>query len=347
MAAAGAPRVRAHVAGPDLVRGPDGGFRVLEDNMRAPSGFAYLLAAREAIAPLVLASGLRPRGLDDGLTALREAFRSAAPDGVAEPTVALLSDGPGSGAWFEHRELAARLELALVTVEDLEREGDRLLVAAGGGRREQVDVVYRRLDDEALTGEDGEPTPLGDLLTRPLLAGTLGCVNSPGSGVADDKAVHVYAERMIGFYLGEEPAIPSVPAWDLGDPAQLALVSERLGELVLKPRSEFGGSGVFVGPLAPEAERRAAAATVLAQPERYVAQEPVALSVHPTVVDGELRSRHVDLRPFVFSCGDEVRVLPGGLTRFAREEGEMVVNSGQGGGAKDTWILIPQNMTEA
>lgn len=348
MTAAGAPPVRAHVAGPDLVRCPDGRFRVLEDNLRAPSGFAYLLAAREAIAPLMLASGLRPLGLDDGLCALREVLRSAAPDGVAEPRVVLLSDGPGSSAWYEHRELAARLELPIATVDELSREGDRLLAAAEeGGPREPVDVVYRRVDDERLTGPDGEPTALGGLLTRPLLSGTLGCVNSPGSGVADDKAVHAYVDRMIPFYLGEEPVLPSVRSYDLGDPEQLERVSSRLGGLVLKPRSEFGGSGVLIGPLAGEAERRSAVAMVAAHPERYAAQEPVPLSVHPTVVDGELRSRHVDLRPFVFSCGEEVRVVPGGLTRFAREEGEMVVNSGQGGGAKDTWILPPDGATEA
>jgi uncharacterized circularly permuted ATP-grasp superfamily protein len=347
MARAGAPAVRAHVAGPDLVRCPDGRFRVLEDNLRAPSGLAYLLAAREAIAPLMLASGLRPRGLDEGLCALREVLRGAAPEGAAEPRVLLLSDGPASSAWFEHRELASRLELEVATADDLAREGDRLLADTGDGMLEPVDVVYRRVDDERLTGPDGEPTALGELLARPLLAGTLGCVNSPGSGVADDKAVHAYVDRMIPFYLGEEPLLESVPAYDLGDPEQLERVSPRLGDLVLKPRSEFGGSGVLVGPLASEPERRSAAATVAAHPERYVAQEPVPLSLHPTVIGGELRSRHVDLRPFVFSCGEEVSVLPGGLTRFARQEGEMVVNSGRGGGAKDTWILPSEGETES
>ncbi len=343
IAAAAAPRPCAHVAGPDLVRCPDGRFRVLEDNLRAPSGFAYLLAAREAIAPLVLASGLRPLGLDEGLCALREALSSAAPAGVTAPNVVLLTDGPGSSAYFEHRELAARLELGLATAENLSREGERLLAPArDGGPREQVDVVYRRVDDERLTGPGGEPTALGELLTRPLLAGTLGCVNSPGSGVGDDKAAHTYVEGMIRFYLGEEPVLESVRGYDLGDPEQLEAVRPRLGEMVLKPRSEFGGSGVLVGPLASEAERRSAIAMIEARPDRYVAQEPVALSVHPTVVDGELRSRHVDLRPFVISRGEEVCVVPGGLTRFARAEGEMVVNSGQGGGAKDTWILSPQ-----
>jgi carboxylate-amine ligase len=259
-----------------------------------------------------------------------------------EPRVVLLNDGPGAGTLFEHRELASRLGLEIATVEQLSREGDRLLGPGDGGRgREQVDVVYRRVDDESLTGPGGEPTPLGELLGRPLMAGTLGCVNSPGSGVADDKAVHCYVEELIRFYLGEEPILPSVPSFDLGDPGQRARALPRLGELVIKPRSEFGGSGVLVGPLASEAQLRSAAALVEANPARWVAQEAVALSVHPTVVDGELRSRHVDLRPFVFSTGEEIRVVPSGLTRFARAEGEMIVNSGQGGGAKDTWILSP------
>jgi uncharacterized circularly permuted ATP-grasp superfamily protein len=342
MAAASAPAVRAHVAGPDLVRCPDGRFRVLEDNMRAPSGFAYLLAAREAISPLILASGLRPRGLDEGLCALRDALRSAAPAGVEEPRIVLLNDGPGAGTLFEHRELASRLGLEIATVEQLAREGDRLVGPGDGGRgRREIDVIYRRVDDESLTGSSGEPTALGELIGPPLMAGTLGCVNSPGSGIADDKAVHAYVERMIRFYLGEEPILPSVPSFDLGDPEQLARALPRLGELVVKPRSEFGGSGVLVGPLATAAELRSAAALIEANPGRWVAQEAVALSVHPTVVDGELRSRHVDLRPFVFSSGEQIRVVPSGLTRFARAEGEMIVNSGQGGGAKDTWILSP------
>jgi uncharacterized circularly permuted ATP-grasp superfamily protein len=343
MAAPGAPPVVAHVAGPDLVRGPDGRFRVLEDNLRAPSGFAYLLAAREAIAPLMLASGLRPRGLEDGLKALAEALGSAAPAGVEEPSIVLLNDGPDASTWFEHRELAARLGLRIATAEQLARDGAALVLAdRDGDAPERVDVIYRRVDDERLTDRAGALTPLGELLLAPLRSRALGCVNSPGSGVGDDKAVHTYVEAMIGFYLGEEPILPSVPGYDLGDPEQLSRALPRLGELVLKPRSEFGGIGVFIGPLASAAERRAAVAMVAAEPERYVAQEPVALSVHPTVVGGALRSRHVDLRPFVFSAGEEVRVVPGGLTRFAREEGEMVVNSGRGGGAKDTWVLPPQ-----
>lgn len=345
MARSGAPRVRAHVAGPDLVRCPDGVFRVLEDNLRAPSGLTYLLAAREAVGPLMLASGLRPRGLDPALEALRAVFAEAAPGGRTEPTVVLLSDGVGvSSAYYEHRELARLLDLRIATVADLHRDGDRLLVREPGeaGPGQRVDVIYRRIDDEGLTARDGSLTELGELLVEPLLAGELGCVNSPGSGVADDKAVHVYVERMIAFYLGEEPLLESVRGYDLGDPKQREVALPRLEELVIKPRSEFGGSGVLVGPLASEEELRSARALVEATPEHFVAQEPVPLSTHPTVVDGELRSRHVDLRAFVITADTGSTVVPGGLTRFARGEGEMVVNSGRGGGAKDTWVLKPE-----
>lgn len=341
MADSGSASVRAQVAGPDLVRCADGELRVLEDNLRAPSGLAYLLAAREAIAPLILASGLRPRGLDPALAALGDALRAAAAPNVADPCVVLLTDGPDSSAFFEHRELARRLDLRMATAADLVRDGDSLLLRgeAEGPTDEEVHVIYRRVDDECLTGPDGEPTALGDLLIEPLRAGRLGCVNSPGSGIGDDKAVHTYVDRMIDFYLGEAPLLASVPGYDLGDPEQFEEALPRLRELVIKPRSEFGGSGVLVGPMAGEREQAEMLDLVRARPEDFVAQEPVALSTHPTLVDGELRSRHVDLRPFVISGSEETTVVPGGLTRFAREEGEMVVNSGRGGGAKDTWVL--------
>jgi len=326
--------IAAHVAGPDLVRGPDGEFRVLEDNMRAPSGLAYLLAARRGLEPIAAACGLEPRPLEPILGALDDAIAAAAPGGVRQPRVVLLNDGPDSGAAFEHAELADRLTMEVATIADLRRRGDRLLLGD-----ESVDVVYRRVDDERLTMPDGSPTALGELITRPLRAGTLGCVNSPGSGIADDKAVHVYVERMIGYYLGEEPLVPSVPGLDLGDPAQLERALPRLAELVVKPRSEFGGRGVTIGPLASAAGLESAAEEVLRAPDRFVAQEPVALSVHPTVVAGGLAGRHVDLRPFVVTAGDSVTVAAGGLSRFAPGKGEMIVNSGRGGGAKDTWIL--------
>ena len=340
MALPGAPVVRAHAAGPDLVRCPDGNFQVLEDNLRAPSGLTYLLAAREAVQPLVLASGLQPLAIERSPGCRSQSCATPRPPASMTPT-ACSSDGPGiSSADYEHRELARLLGLGIATVDDLGLEGSRLVHHADGdcaGR--EVDVIYRRVDDERLTGRDGEPTELGRLLIGPLLAGTLGCANSPGSGIADDKAIHTYVERMIPFYLGEDPILPSVAGWDLGDREQRAEALPRIEKLAIKPRSEFGGSGVLVGPLATADELRHARAQVEAAPERYVAQEPVPLSTHPTVVEGEVRSRHVDLRPFVFTGEAATTVMPGGLTRFAREEGEMVVNSGRGGGAKDTWVL--------
>jgi uncharacterized circularly permuted ATP-grasp superfamily protein len=328
----------AHVAGPDLVRLGDGGFAVLEDNLRAPSGLTYLLAAREVLEPLLASAGLRPRHLDGALDQLASAIRAAAPAGVEDPCVVLLSDGPSSSAWFEHRELSRRIPVKLATTADLRRAGDRVVLHGERGTR-QVDVIYRRIDDERLTGPDGVPTELGELLIEPLRAGTLGCVNSPGSGVADDKAVHTYVDRLIEFYLDEPLLLPSVAGYDLGDAEQRAATLPRLAELVVKPRSEFGGQGVLIGPRA-SAEQLAAAETIVRrEPHRFVAQEPVALSLHPTVCGDALAGRHVDLRPFVLSSADETFVVPGGLTRFARAEGEMVVNSGRGGGAKDTWIL--------
>lgn len=326
--------VVAAVAGPDLVRGPGGGFRVLEDNMRAPSGLAYLLAARSALAPLAESCGLEPRPLEPAVAALGAALRGADPSGSGRPRIVLVNDGPGAGAAFEHRLLARLIGMEVAATADLRRRGDRLLLGD-----EPVDVLYRRVDDERLETGDGRPTELGELIARPLRSGGLACVNPPGTGIADDKGVHVYTEAMIRFYLGEEPLIPSVPGWDLGDPAQLEAALPRLSELVIKPRSEFGGRGVTIGPLAGAAELAEAAAAVRADPGRWVAQEPVELSVHPTVAGTGLAPRHVDLRPFVVTAGDRVSVAAGGLSRFAPGAGEMVVNSRLGGGAKDTWIL--------
>lgn len=330
--------VRAHVIGPDLVRDEAGVLRVLEDNTRAPSGLAYLLAAREALEPLAEAAGLVPRPLDPVLGMLERTLLDAVPSGsVAErPLIVVLNDGASSSALYEHRALAAELGMRVASPAELRRRGDRVLLAD-----EPVDVIYRRVDDERMVGRGGERTELGELLLPVLAAGNLGCVNSMGTGVADDKAVHAYVERMIGFYLSEDPLLRSVPSHDLGDPECRDEVLARLaaGELVIKPRFSFGGKGVVVGPAAGEAELREAVEAVRANPSAYVAQEPVALSVHPSLVDGSLEPRHVDLRPFAYSAEEGVAVSPGGLSRFAREAGEMVVNSGRGGGAKDTWVI--------
>ncbi len=319
------------VAGLDVVRGRDGRLLVLEDNTRTPSGIAYAMAAREQIqAALPFGAALKVRSVADAPALLGQALLAAAPEAArADPYVVVLSDGPLNSAWWEHRVLAAHLGVPVVTHRQLTLGGDRLFHAG-----QAVDVVYRRTDDSSLHG------PAGRLLAEPLRAGTLGVVNAFGTGIADDKLVHAYVEDLIRFYCGEEPLLGSVHTYDLSTPAALEEALDRLHEIVVKPRSGSGGEGVVLGPAADQATLDALRAELTAAPERYVAQELVQLSTHPTVIDGELVPRHVDLRAFVFlGDGDEAHVLPGGLTRVAMEESSMVVNSSQDGGAKDTWVL--------
>ncbi len=332
-------RAAGWVGGFDLVRGDDGVLRVLEDNMRTPSGIAYLAAARVALAAHLPSEP--PPGLRDPSPAfdlLGAALRAAAPAGVDAPAIVVLSDGPSNNAWYEHRQIARRLGLPLVLPGDLSHRGDRLL-ARVDAREIEVDVVYRRTDVDGLRDPEGVPTWVSEALLGPVCAGTLAVVNPFGGGVADDKLVHAYAEDLVRFYLGEEPAIESVPTYDLGDDDIRALQLARLDELVVKPRHGLGGQGVVICPHASSEDRERVAELVVAQPDSWVAQEMVALSTHPTVIDGRLAPRHVDLRPFVIGGGDTANVVPGGLTRFALREGELVVNSSQEGGGKDTWVL--------
>jgi uncharacterized circularly permuted ATP-grasp superfamily protein len=206
-------------------------------------------------------------------------------------------------------------------------------------RLRPVDVLYRRTDEDRLQGDDGRQTALAEALLGPLRRGTLACFNAFGAGLADDKLVHAYVEDMIRFYLGEEPAIGSVPTYDLGDPDVRADALARLDELVVKPRSGFGGNGVVIVPHATRDDRDRIERAIQFDPKRFIAQEMVALSRHPTVCGGRLEPRHVDLRPFVVTAGDDVSVIPGGLTRVAFGAGALVVNSSQNGGGKDTWVL--------
>src|SRR4051794_28069278 len=323
------------VAGLDVVRGADGHFRVLEDNLRTPSGMAYALAARRAIAEHLPYAGRRRDIAAEVAGYLRWTIAASRPDPGEDGIAVLLTDGPSNSAFFEHRELAELAEVKLVRPGDLVHRGDRL--ALRDGRR--VQVVYRRTNDDRLRGDDGRPTAIGELLLGPLRAGTVAVVNAFGTGVADDKAVYPYVDDMVRFYLREEPLVRSVPTYDLADREARAETLERLDELVVKPRDGFGGSGVVIGPAASAGELRALRAAVAASPEAYVAQEVVHLSSHPTVIAGRLVPRHVDVRPFVFYDGLRPRALPGGLTRVALAEGELVVNSSRGGGGKDTWVL--------
>jgi uncharacterized circularly permuted ATP-grasp superfamily protein len=327
------------LAGLDVVRDPDGEFKVLEDNVRTPSGLTYAVAARDALTrSLPVPPGVEVRSLAPAYDLLRRTLRAAAPPGVEDPVIVVLSDGPHNAAYYEHRTIAVELGLPLLTPADLAVRDGRL-VARSTGRLRPVDVVYRRTDLDRLYDVTGAATPLGELLAEPWLAGRLGLVNAFGTGVADDKLIHAYVEDLVRYYLGEEPLLRSVPTYDPSQPEQLAMILDRIGELVIKPRDGYGGVGVVVCPHADPPDVERAAELVAADPGNYIAQEMVLLSRQPTVCDGRLEPRHVDLRPFVMARGDEVDVIPGGLTRVAFDPGALVVNSSQNGGAKDTWVL--------
>jgi len=328
----------ATVAGLDLIRDEEGDLLVLEDNLRMPSGATYAIAVREAVAPEIEAA-TKPLPLGDYVAALGEAIRAAAPPGQSEASAALLSDGPESGAWYEHKRLAEALDIPIVLPRQLETERGRLYARSSARERTRIDVIYRRTDEDRLSTPEGELTALGELLLPALESGRLRCVNAFGTGVADDKLAHAYAEKMVRFYLGEEPTLRSVPSFDLSNEADREQVMGRLDELVLKPRDGFGGQGVTIMPRATAPQRRRAIGLVRRRPEGFVAQETIQLSSHPTVCGGRLRPRRIDLRPYVVSGPSGATAMVGGLTRYARGAGEMVVNSSRGGGCKDTWVV--------
>jgi uncharacterized circularly permuted ATP-grasp superfamily protein len=329
------PERPAAVIGFDVVRDEQGEFAVLEDNCRTPSGMAYMLAARNAIdtfVPLTPPSERRDTLLL--IEALGRALRAAAPRGDGDPAIALLTDGPENSGWFDHQELAARLGVPLVTGGDLESREGRLY-ATVGDKVGEVQVLYRRTDDEGLRNPDGSPTWLSELLLDPIRRGNLSLVTSFGTGVADDKLSHVYVEEMIRFYLDAEPILPSLRSYDLSIDAVREEVIDRIEEMVVKPRALLGGKGVVIADSEDERDVDERIREVRERPEDFIAQEKVMLSTHPTYRDGALRPRHVDLR--IFALGEEIP--PAALSRVALEEGSLIVNSSQGGGAKDTWVL--------
>ena len=328
------------VAGLDVVRDSDGALKVLEDNMRTPSGIAYMVAVRAALDHhLPCPEGSRRLDPAAAFGMLGDALRAAAPDGRGDPSIALLSDGPGNSAWWEHTQIAERLGIPIVSPTDLVVRRGRLHATVEGSGTRELQVVYRRTDQDRLRDPGGRGTWLADALLGPCRKGALSVVNPLGAGLADDKLVHAYVDEMVRFYLGEEPLVPSVRSYDLGDPEVLEEIMPRLGELVVKPRTGHGGSGVVVARHASEDDRRAMAERVAADPAAWIAQETVMLSTHPTVCDGALQPRHVDLRPFVIGAGERAAAVPGALTRVAFDEGALVVNSSQNGGGKDTWVL--------
>ena len=335
----------AAIIGFDLARDPDGEFLVLEDNLRTPSGFAYAIAARRALADTLPGGGPAPRPIAEITTELlTRTVRAAAPPGCAAPYVVVLSDGPENAAWYEHTEAAAWLGARVVTPADLERRGDRLWIRAdadaGAGR--PVDVVYRRTNEDRVRDDDGALTAVAELVLEPWLSGQLGLVNAFGNGVADDKMLHGQVEEFIRYYLGEEPKVRSVPTHTFTRSEDRPDTIDRLRELVVKPRFGYGGDGVVIGAHAEWKDLERLAGEIERNPRGYVSQPIIALSRHPTVIDGKLAPRHVDLRPFAFCTGggpDGVQLIPGGLTRVALDAGALVVNSSQQGGGKDTWVF--------
>jgi uncharacterized circularly permuted ATP-grasp superfamily protein len=320
-------------AGLDVVRTGDGRFRVIEDQVRMAAGMAYAVAARETLRDLL---GVEPPQADLSLVfgELALALRDAAPEGVDEPRTVILSEGPSAAGWWEHERLARELCAPVVTLADLEHRDGRL-VAWLDGRARAVDVVYLRAGEDRFTSAGGSPSAVGEALLGPSAAGTLAVVNAPGAGVADDKLVHARVDELVRLYLGQEPLLPSVPSRPVSG-------EDDLDGLVVKPRGEMGGEGVVIWRDADAGTReRVRAEIAAAEPGAWIGQELVELSVHPTVIDGRLEPRHVDLRPYALLSGDGVRVLPAGISRVALERGSLVVNSGQGGGAKDTWAPGP------
>lgn len=330
-----------HINGTDIVRDRAGEFLVLEDNGRSPSGVSYVVENRHLMQRAFpdLMAGLNVRSVSDYGKRLLGKLREVAPSGIDDPCVVLLSPGIYNSAYFEHVFLAREMGVSLVEGRDLVVENDRVFAHTIGGL-EPVHVIYRRVNDDYLDPEAFNPTSMLGVpgLLRAMKRGRVTLANSIGTGVADDKAVYAYVPRIIRYYLDEEPILANVETHICGEPQGLAYTLANLERLVLKPVGESGGYGIVVGPKATKAEIEAAAAKLRADPGNFISQPMIDLSVAPTLVDGGARPRHVDLRPYAIT-GRDTWVLPGGLTRVALREGSIIVNSSQGGGTKDTWVL--------
>jgi uncharacterized circularly permuted ATP-grasp superfamily protein len=334
--------VWAHVSGSDLVRDDDGVMYVLEDNLRVPSGVSYLLenraVAKRVFAEVFQQQNIRP--VDAYTDELNKLLSSLAPDGVTQPQIVVLTPGVFNSAYFEHSFLAERMGAELVEGADLVVGDDECVYMRTIGGSERVHVIYRRIDDLFLDPEvfHAHSTLGVPGLMRAWKAGKVAIANAPGSGVADDKVVYAWVPDLIRYYLGEEPLIPNVPTYRCMYDDERRFVIDNIGDLVVKPANESGGYGILIGNRATATELADAIAAIEAEPRNWVAQPIIALSTVPTIVDGAIEPRHVDLRPFILT-GARSYVTAGGLTRVALPKGSLVVNSSQGGGSKDTWIL--------
>jgi uncharacterized circularly permuted ATP-grasp superfamily protein len=334
--------VRVHVAGIDLIRDERGKFRVLEDNVRVPSGVSYVIENRLAMTrtfPALFAEQSVHR-VDGYPSRLLAALRAAAPRGTADPCVVVLTPGVHNAAYFEHTLLARLMGVELVEGRDLFCARNRVYMHTTRGRR-PVDVIYRRVDDEWLDPLQFRPDSVIGCagVINAARAGQVTIANAVGNGVADDKLVYTYIPDLIRYYLSEEPLLDNVESYRLDQPETVERVLDSLDELVIKPVDGAGGAGIVIGPRATPADLAVLREQIRADPRAWMAQRPVALSTSPVLIGETLAPRHIDLRPFAVNDGEDVWLLPGGLTRVALPEGELVVNSSQGGGSKDTWVL--------
>jgi uncharacterized circularly permuted ATP-grasp superfamily protein len=330
-----------HVTGTDLVRHSDGQVYVLEDNLRTPSGVSYVLQNRNVMKrtfPQVFAAS-RIRPVDDYPSHLRATLEYLAPDGIESPRVVVLTPGPYNSAYFEHSFLAQQMGVELVEGRDLVASDGYVWMRTTKGF-ERVDVIYRRIDDDFLDPTVFRPDSMLGVpgLMEVYMTGRVALANAPGTGVADDKVVYAYVPKIVKYYLGEEIILPNVPTYICAEESDRRYVLENIASLVVKAANESGGYGMLVGPHASTKEQEAFAAKIQENPRNYIAQPTLALSRVPTIVGETIEGRHVDLRPYVL-YGKDIFVLPGGLTRVALKKGSLVVNSSQGGGSKDTWVL--------
>ncbi|HTS40428.1 MAG TPA: circularly permuted type 2 ATP-grasp protein [Xanthobacteraceae bacterium] len=335
--------IYVHIAGIDIVRVDAETFYVLEDNARTPSGVSYMLENREIMLRLFpeLFSRHRVAPVENYPDELLATLKSVAPDTTSsDPTVVLLTPGVYNSAYYEHSFLADKLGVELVEGRDLFIKSDVVYMRTTEGPK-RVDVIYRRIDDDFLDPLTFRPdSALGvPGLMSAYQAGNVTLANAVGTGISDDKAIYSYMPAIVKFYLGEEPILKNVPTWRCREQDHLAYVSERLGELVVKEVHGSGGYGMLIGPAATSTQIAEFRAKLKANPKNFIAQPTLALSTCPTCVEAGVAPRHVDLRPFVLTGRDRVRIVPGGLTRVALKAGSLVVNSSQGGGTKDTWVL--------
>jgi uncharacterized circularly permuted ATP-grasp superfamily protein len=328
-----------HITGTDLIRDKNGVFTVLEDNLRCPSGVSYMLENRELSKqtfPDVLSQS-NVRSISEYPAKLLEVLRHIS--GRPDPTVAVLTPGIYNSAYFEHSYLAQQMGVELVDYRDLVVVGDYLKMRTTTGFK-TVDVLYRRIDDTFLDPLTFNPHSLIGIpgLFDVYRKGNIGLANAPGTGVADDKVVYAYVPRIIKYYLGEDAIIPNVETYLCGEPDSMKYVLENIEKLVVKEANEAGGYGMLIGPKADKAEHDKFRKLIQGNPRNYIAQPTISLSRSPCLVDDGLEGRHVDLRPYIL-YGNGIHVTPGGLTRVALKKGSLVVNSSQGGGSKDTWVL--------